>query len=509
MTIEAAGGRGATAVLAALVLVWAVPAAAQPRASQPAQVVTLERALELALVNSRDLRDAELQYEAATRRVREAWSSVYPTLDLSATYTRNLTVPASFLPRVFIDPDADPDDLVRVQFGADNNWALQLRAEQPLFQASAFIGVGAADRYRALQQEGVRGRAIDIAARVKIAYYDVLLAQQAVTLGENTVRRIRQTLEETRRMNEAGLASSYDVLRLEVELANVEPQLRRSRNAAAGAKRRLAIELGLDDVNGLEVEGTLADVEFGDGAVATESAGALLASLRPAGPDLLLSAAPERLTQEQALELARAARSDLRQLDLTASLRRAEIRAEQSEYLPRLSVFGVYSINAQQSGRPVFFGDSEAQRAYGRQVGVQLTVPLFSGMRRPARIAQTQAELSRVLTQRALLEDQVENDVRTLLDDVQESAARGRAQRFALQQATRGYDIARAQYREGISSQLEVTDAEVALRQSEFNFAEAVYDYLVARARLDQALGLEPRGRGERRIAWDRENGGR
>ena len=50
------------------------------------------------------------------------------------------------------------------------------------------------------------------------------------------------------------------------------------------------------------------------------------------------------------------------------------------------------------------------------------------------------------------------------------------------------------QYREGISSQLEVTDAEVALRQSEFNYAEAVYDYLVARARLDQALGMVPLG---------------
>jgi outer membrane protein TolC len=59
-------------------------------------------------------------------------------------------------------------------------------------------------------------------------------------------------------------------------------------------------------------------------------------------------------------------------------------------------------------------------------------------------------------------------------------------------QAERGFQIASAQYREGLGSQLELTDAEVALRQSEFNYAEAVYDYLVARAQLDEATGQVP-----------------
>jgi outer membrane protein TolC len=99
--------------------------------------------------------------------------------------------------------------------------------------------------------------------------------------------------------------------------------------------------------------------------------------------------------------------------------------------------------------------------------------------------------------------------VKTLLDQVEEARTRAQAQTLARGQATRGYEIASAQYREGISSQLELTDAEVALRQSEFNLAEAVYDYLVARARLDQALGIEPGiGAGDR-VAFEREDGNR
>jgi outer membrane protein TolC len=59
-------------------------------------------------------------------------------------------------------------------------------------------------------------------------------------------------------------------------------------------------------------------------------------------------------------------------------------------------------------------------------------------------------------------------------------------------EARRGFEIVTAQYLAGISSQLEVTEGEVLLRESEFNYAQAVYDYLIAQADLDDALGVVP-----------------
>ena len=78
------------------------------------------------------------------------------------------------------------------------------------------------------------------------------------------------------------------------------------------------------------------------------------------------------------------------------------------------------------------------------------------------------------------------------MEQADEALLRARGQKLAVEQAQRGFEIASAQYREGLGSQLELTDAEVALRQSEFNYAQAVYDYLVARAQLDQATGQVP-----------------
>jgi len=469
-------GRRACAVATLLVAV-AGPVSAQGGV-EAARSVSLDEALTQALASNRDLVGARLELKGAEERVREAWGSVFPTLDLSMSYTRSLTVPGNFLPRIIFDPNASPDELVEVKFGADNSWSLQLRAEQPLFQAAAFIGVGTADRYRGLQQEIVRGRTIGVVTRVKLAYYAAQLAEAGVRLTQNTVGRVRQTLAETRKMAEAGVSSSYDVLRLEVELANLEPGLRRSANAAEAARRNLAVELAEADLESVDTQGSLLDMDL-DGDLVDRGTGAV-------------RAAGTMLSRDRALDLALENRSDVRQLALMERLREAELRVEQSEYLPKLSLFGTYSITAQQNGNPDFFGASDRQRSYGRQVGVQLTMPLFGGMKRPARTAQLRAVVQQVRSQEALLRDQVASQVRTLLDEVAEAHDRAAAQKLARAQAERGYEIARAQYREGVGSQLEVTDAETALRQSEFNYAEAVHDYLTAKARLEEAIGVVP-----------------
>lgn len=520
-------------LLGLLVLATGMPLWAQGGAAPGTRVLTLESALRLALERNHELRDARLGLEGAGSRVAEAWSSVFPSLDLDASYTRNLAVPATFLPRIFVDPDADPDELIAVRFGADNSWGLQLRAEQPLFDPAVFVGVGAASRYRAWQEELVRGRAQQVATRVRLDYYAVLLAQEGVRLSENSVRRVRQVLQETRSMNRAGLASSYDVLRLEVELANLEPNLRRSGNAVAAAKRVLAVDLALGGADSLELAGSLAELAAAPLAAASGSPPppdrSLAASAPVSGPGVAGSYAgtgtgtgtveevaatdtgagvaggvvagaqadPEwgsdaARFDDVVLEQALASRSDLRQLELLTRLRATELRLEQVEYLPKVSLFGVYSVNAQQNGAPNFFGESSAQRAYGRQIGVQVSLPLFAGFRRPARLEQKRAALRQAETQRELAVAQASSEVRTLREQAEESWQRLEAQRLAIEQARRGFEIASAQYREGVGSQLEVTDAELALRQSEFNLAEAGYDYLVARARLDAALGRVP-----------------
>lgn len=493
-------GRGwaAAALLLALGLAAgpALPggtAAGQAGGDEPEAVtLSLDDALRRALDRNRDLRRAEAEVEEAGGMVTEAWGNLYPQIDLTTQYSRNLAPPVSFIPEIFFNPEAEPDDLIRLQFGADNVWTNSIVAEQILFDGRAFVGVGAAGRFHALQEETYRGVTHEVATRVRMVYYDLLLLQEQARLLERSVDRVRESLDETRALERAGLASDYDVLRLEVELANLEPQLRRARNQARAKERELVTELDMAEGTRIEVTGSLARMDPEDPEANEPENRALLELMGVPVPD-----DPEGDDLEVLLDRARVTSARLQQAEMNVELRRTELRLERAERLPRLFLFGSLDVQAQQDGSPDFFGRS-GQRGYGRIVGLRVSMPIFTGFQRRGRASQRAAAVRSASLEREMAESRLRDRIRNLLEEVEEARLRVRGQRLAVEQAERGYEIASAQFREGVGSQLELTDAEVALRQSEFNLAEAMHAYLAARAGLDEAVGEVPLPGGRR-----------
>jgi outer membrane protein TolC len=90
------------------------------------------------------------------------------------------------------------------------------------------------------------------------------------------------------------------------------------------------------------------------------------------------------------------------------------------------------------------------------------------------------------------LRQRAANEVETVLADLREAHARAEGQRQAVAEAQRGFDIVTTEYLAGTQPRLEVTEAELALRQAEQNYALAIYDYLVAQVQLDLAVGVVP-----------------
>jgi outer membrane protein TolC len=251
-------------------------------------------------------------------------------------------------------------------------------------------------------------------------------------------------------------------------------------------ERELVTELDLPPGTTLEVQGALAEMNLDDLALNSPENRRVLDFAGVEPPSTV-----NDTTAEALYERARVANAQLQQASMNEELRNAELQVERSEYLPRLALFGSYDIQAQQNGSPDFFGGA-GQRGYGRNIGLRLTIPIFTGFERSARVEQRRATLGAAQVETELAVDRIRDEVRSLLDESAEARLRASSQALAVRQAERGFEIASAQYREGLGSQLELTDAEVALRQSEFNYAQAVFDYLSARARLDRTVGEVP-----------------
>ncbi|MFQ5702394.1 MAG: TolC family protein [Gemmatimonadales bacterium] len=472
------------------------PTAAVGQADEP-EVISLTRAIQIALASSQTLRDAELDLDVAGHQVREAFASVLPDVSATASYARNLKVQQGFLPAFIFDRNAPRDQLIPIRFGSDNTWQAGLTASQPLFQMDAFIGLGAAGRFREFQEERVRGTAQDVVTTVRLAYFNALLAGENVRLTQNSVERVRKTLDETRAMNRAGMASDYDVLRLQVQLGNLEPNLRRARFDLAANKRTLLVEMGIDPELPIELEGRLNEIDLDDVSHNSAENSALL---RVSGVGM-----SNGTSLDEAVQLALEERSDVRQIRSQILLNEAQVQVERADFFPKLSVFSNYNVTAQQDGSPVFFGNRPSQRTTTAVAGLRVEVPIFRGLDRDARVQEARSAVRQNETRLERLRRQAANELHTLLDNLTEAYERSRSQRLAVAQAQRGFEIASAEYRAGVGSQLQITDAEVALRESEFNYAQAVYDYLVARARLDAAAGTVPDRAGMLAVRGDRQ----
>jgi outer membrane protein TolC len=250
------------------------------------------------------------------------------------------------------------------------------------------------------------------------------------------------------------------------------------------ASRNLLVEMGLDPNTSIELEGRLNEVDLGEVSNnSPENAALLNVSGLTASPDTDF---------DDLLVTALLSRSDVRQLQASITVEEARLRVEKSEYFPKLSLFTNYNLTAQQDGSPVFFGDNSNQRVKTSIAGLQVEIPIFSGFARNARMQQANARIHQNQFRLERLERQAANELRTWIDNTQEAQQRAASQQRAVEQAQRGYEIASAQYNAGLGSQLQITDAEVALRQSEFNYAQAVFDYLSARAGLEASVGLVP-----------------
>ena len=385
----------------------------------------LKEAIRIALENSEDIKDARLALEIASEQVSEARSTLFPKIDASAAYSRNLAVASNFLPAVIFDPSADPSELIPVQFGSDNIWQSNINVEQSLFSPIVLGGLSAASRFRDMERESVRGRAQSVVTRVRLLYYGLLLAQEQVRLVENSMERLERSLDETNALRGVGLGTDYDVLRLEVEMANLNPSLLQATSSVLELKRNLSIELALDESDGLALSGSLARISLDD-----------IENNSSANREILEFSSWSLTTENVSEKLLGAAaqedRADLRTLDQSENLRNAELRIEQGRYLPEIVLFGSYGVTAQQNGSPDFFADSKL-RAFSQQAGLRVTWPLFSGFSKDARIDQKVAALRQVQSQKRLAKARANAEIKTVWDQLQQAKSRAQGQRKAVE----------------------------------------------------------------------------
>lgn len=415
-------------------------AACLPAVALGAESLTLERAVSLALERNEGARISQQEVEVSRARVAKARSFFFPDITLSGTYRRQPSIVSEGIGEV-----RPPDQL--------SGTATFL---MPLFDGR-YIPL-----YRAAARES-QAAALQSARDVQLvafeaadAYLQTLGLQEVSEAAQRRLELSRQTLEDATVRQKAGLVSSNDVTRAQLEFATAEQALTNARGAAELARLQLSYLIAAP-VEALAPPGD-----------------ALPASFEPGAP-------PPKLV-EQAV----AARTDLAAAEKRIEV--AELNAQEPlwRFIPSLYLGAQY----QQTSAAGRFGRSEDWFA-----SLTANWVIFDGLERFAdrdeRLAQ--AEIARLNASRTRRE--VDVQVRSALVSLQSADAAVRqavvAQRVARQNAQETNTL----YSQGLARAIEVADANLGLFEADVAVARQQYALAAAWLDLRAALGLDPLGR--------------
>ncbi|MDH3253111.1 MAG: TolC family protein [Ignavibacteria bacterium] len=417
--------------------------------------LTLEQAVLSALTGNRELLTSKLEVEKAEARVSEAVGFALPTLDLQASYTRALKKPVFYLPD-FQDPASGR--ITPIEIGSTHQFDMTLTAEQVLFNSTVFIGLGTARTYLDVTSELYRAKKVETVTKIRRAFYAVLVSSAVLDMMRENLENASENLRNVQLLTAQGLVSEYDQLRAEVGLENIRPEVIKAENNHRLSLNNLKVMMGMRFEEEINVQGTL---EF-----------------EPVDDNVLQSALSTVLQDNPSL----------RALRKQAEVNDAFVSVERADYLPKLSAFGNLQYSAQNNmlriSLPDFIGSSV--------VGLRLSMNLFRGLQTNARVEQAQIDLQQSKEMILDLENTLQTSVESILSQLTRARERVEAQVRTVEQAEKGYHIATIRFTSGSGTQLEVHDAQLALTQAKVNRIEAVYDYLVASADLDQVLGRVP-----------------
>ena len=497
------------AVLAASALL-ALPAFAQYRepASQPEEgkvVLTLEDALKIALSENTSVKVADMEIQRQEYARKGSYASLFPQVNASGSYSYALKKQKVYfgsdktddegggsggggmagmmaammnpiyyyieqlyagtgVPYVpYVDPSqgqegSSSSSSEPMEMGRSHSVTFGLSAQMPLVNFQLWESLRLSGDQVELAVEQARESRLGTVSSVKQAYYAILFAKEAYNVYNSVFENAVENYKLTEMRYNAAKASELDLTRAKASMAAAIPNLYNAENSVELALWQLKAVMGIDLDRNIDVAGSL-----------EEYAGQMFSDIAE-GESASLDG-----------------NTTLRQLAQQAEMMARQIRMAQYAYLPTLSMTFSYSYLTQSD----IFNLSQWRWFPSSTIGVSLSIPIFSGGQRYHAINQARVQADELDLQRENTERQLRIGIRQSLGTMDTAMRTYDAAKEALASAEKAYDVAVKSYQLGKSTLTDLNNTELTLTQSRLAVSQAVYNFVIAKAGLEQTLGYD------------------
>lgn len=433
-------------VLLLLLCSIAVPLFAQQKIK-----INLEQAVDIALSENPTIKiaDAEIARQEYVRK--ETVGGLMPNLSASGSYTYNIKNPVMYMD----DPSGQTNGKVPITFGYDNNLNAGASLALPLYMPTLYKTLQLNKQQMLAAVEAARASKVDLASQVKKTYFSILLGEKSVQVIKDNIYYAGVIVDNSRNSFAQGVISEYDLITAEVQLSNLMPTLTQAENSVRNTRLLLNMLLSLPLDTEIEMEEVLTDyLEIVNG------------------------------TNQYAIDLSE--NTQLRQLEIQMDIMGKQLELQRATRIPTLNAVAQYQYAAQSN---VLFSPSDYQSYNSASAGLQLQIPIFTGLSRVNKEKQIKNSMSQLAMQRDYLEDNMDVEARTALSNMIRSKQQVESNMVAQTQAEKGYKIAKTRYDVGGGTIIEVNSAQMAFLQANLNYAQSIFDYMSAMTDYEKVIG--------------------
>ncbi len=399
-----------------------------------AEELTIEKAIQMALENNKDILVAREEIKRADARVKEAWSSALPSVNVLADYSRNFKQTFFYV---------NGGDFGRFSFTFNNEYRLNAVLNQTIY---SFGKVGTALKiardYEKFSSAQFTNQKQQIITMVKRAFYGALLKKHIYQVSKDSEQSARENYQNTKQRYESGTVSEFDLLQAEVRWQNAIPDTIQARNEWHLALNNLKSMLSLPLENSITLVG-----EFSENLLVT----------------------PEE-SYEQVLQQ----RPDYQMMRWEMAMRKKNISLQFAQHFPSLNGSFTYSYSALSDQ----FKLENTNDNY--VLGVSLSVPIFSGGFTTAQVQQARVDYNQSAIRLKKQEEQIRIELENVRLRLKEAQQRILAAKKNVSTAQRAYEIAEVRNKSGLATQLELKDSRVFLDQARLSYYRALFDELNA-----------------------------
>jgi outer membrane protein TolC len=422
------------------------------------QPLSLVDALNLTLKQNSTIQKAQADLESQRGLVIQTRAVALPTIAATGNATRSdqaliQNFPFSSGPTNAFQPILTPRD----------SWSSAITLTQTIYQGGRTLSaLRAAQLTKDQAVLNYQSTVADTLLATRIAYYDVLVAEQQIVVNVASTNLLYKEFEDQQRRYDAGTVPRFNVLQAEVALDNAVPPVINAYNTYRINKNNLCNLLGYNLPNDVWED----------------------IPLHLTGK---LDSDPYSIELPAAIAEALEKRTELQSLKKTEALERENIINAKAGYKPTISAFAAWDWRSSQ-----FDPDPNHKIEYdGWQIGGQLSWNIFDGMLTRGKVIQAKAGLEHA---RADVEDRariIELEVRTDYSSFINAQEVLKSQLKVEEEAEEALRLAGARADAGTGTQLDVLNAQTQLTQARTTEVQALHDYDVARARLRRAIGEE------------------